>query len=249
MTMTTEQISCFSAVIISGAMGAVLLYIAKGYLAQVTEEHVNSSATENTDEEPVGLQEEHEKNRHWGNRKGFLATASLLLTVLCAIAGTFMLLLYDDSPWIIWSALLLLPVLWACAYADREAMIIPNKILLIGLVMRLLLLGVMAILRPTDFLPELINSVVAGAGLLCLSLLCRFISRGAIGYGDIKLLALMGLYLGLARIWGCLLISMICGFCYSLFLLITKRATRKTEISFAPILLLGTFLSFILTGT
>ena len=177
-----------------------------------------------------------------------LIASAVVLTMICAVVAAFMYFYYGDNLWSIWSSVLLCSVLWACAYADRKVMVIPNSVLLCGLGMRILLLCVEALFFPGSILYDLLGSVIAAAALFVLSLLCRFLSRGAVGLGDVKLLTVMGLFLGFPRIWNCLLISMLCSFFFSLFLLITKRATGKSEIPFAPVLLIGTILSLFLTS-
>lgn len=177
-----------------------------------------------------------------------LIASAVVLTLICAAVTAFMYFYYGDNLWSIWSSVLLCSVLWACAHADRKAMVIPNSVLLCGVGMRILLLCVEALFFPGGILYDLLGSVIAAAALFVLSLLCRFMSRGAVGLGDVKLLTVMGFFLGFPHIWNCLLISMLCSFFFSLFLLITKRATGKSEIPFAPVLLIGTVLSLFLTS-
>ena len=227
--MGIELVSGVLAALVSGLCGTVMLYVA---LRRVSAE---ADSREGEQAKPPAC-------------LGFFALSALLLTLLCAGIAAFMYFFYQDSLWSIWNALLLCAVLWACAVSDRKAMLIPNAVLLCGVGLRVVLLCMEAILLPEEIVYDLIGSAVAAAGLCVLTLLCRLLSRGAIGFGDIKLLTVMGLFLGLSRIWGSLLISMLCSFFYCVFLLITKRATGKTEIPFAPILLVGTVLSLFLTS-
>jgi leader peptidase (prepilin peptidase)/N-methyltransferase len=77
-----------------------------------------------------------------------------------------------------------------------------------------------------------------GGGLLFLLALI-----GAMGGGDIKLMATMGLLLGYQKILLALLLGFFVGGIISLFLLIFKIKSRKDQIAFGPFLAIGTFLS------
>ncbi len=145
-----------------------------------------------------------------------------------------------DSLLSIINTLSLLAVLWACAWSDARAWIIPNRILILGAVLRILILAVESLTSPGDMRFILSGSVVAAIALLIVSILCRVVSPKAIGFGDVKLLTLMGFFLKVDGIWNAMLFSMLAAFLYSLYLLVFKKANRHTELPFAPILLVGT---------
>ena len=58
----------------------------------------------------------------------------------------------------------------------------------------------------------------------------------------------MGLMLGLDGIWGAVFASLVLSFLLAVFLLVTKKKSRKDVIPFAPAIVLGTFVSVFLTG-
>lgn len=66
-----------------------------------------------------------------------------------------------------------------------------------------------------------------------------FIRRDAIGFGDIKLLACTGLLAGCPGILFILLRAMVFGAVFSVGLLLLKKGTLKTELPFAPFVLLA----------
>lgn len=80
----------------------------------------------------------------------------------------------------------------------------------------------------------------------------RLASRGALGFGDVKLAGVLGLLLGyfspLNLLWGNLLIFLLGGL-YSLALMLTRRARAGTHIAFGPFMLLGTTLALLLPAT
>ncbi len=66
-----------------------------------------------------------------------------------------------------------------------------------------------------------------------------FFKPGSIGFGDIKLLACTGLLTGIPGILFVLLRAMIFGAIFSIGLLLLKKGTLKTELPFAPFVLLA----------
>lgn len=143
--------------------------------------------------------------------------------------------------------LLVLTVLWICAWVDKKDFLIPNKVLLIGGALRCVLLAAKLLYAPQLIKYCLISSVTAAAALLIASIFCRLVSPGSIGFGDVKLLMLMGFCLQNDRVWVAVLLTMILSFFYSLFLVLFRKANRKTEMPFAPLLLIGTIAASIIT--
>lgn len=168
------------------------------------------------------------------------------LTLNISVA-LFMKLFYDDRWQEIVRVLLVISVLWACAWVDVKSRIIPNKILLVGLLIRCVLIAVETLLSPSEVGYIFLSSIVAAIALFIGSFLCRLVSRDSIGFGDVKLLAFMGFCLQNDRIWGAIFLSAFVAFVYSLYLVLFKKANRKTEIPFAPLLLAGTIAASIIT--
>lgn len=116
---------------------------------------------------------------------------------------------------------------------------IPDIFSLTGIMFALL--GNIALTAPsfTDF------TIGAAAGGLFFGIQL-LISRGAwVGSGDIILGIFMGTILGWKLLLVALFFSYIIGTIISLWLLATKRATRKTKIPFAPFLVTGTILAIL----
>ena len=171
----------------------------------------------------------------------------IIALILNGTVAMFMKLFYGDSWQEIARVLLVISVLWACAWVDVKSRIIPNKILLIGLLIRCALIAGESILSPGEVKYILLSSIVAAIALFIGSFLCRLVSHDSIGFGDVKLLAFMGFCLQNDRIWGAIFLSAIVAFVYSLYLVLCKKANRKTEIPFAPLLLVGTIAASIIT--
>lgn len=125
------------------------------------------------------------------------------------------LLRYDISLQML-EALLFASVLLACAFADLEGYIIPDRFLLAGAVMRVPFF----FLLPNgkgQLLDALLGGVAVGGGLLLIVLGYERLRRvDAMGGGDIKLLALTGLYLGWKGNLLCLLLACVLGIVFAL---------------------------------
>ena len=217
-------------ILFSGVFGVLCLYLAMRRLQEDS-----AAETRGLPE----IQEDH-LGQHW-------RIIALLLFANIVVA-CFMYGFYRDTILNVGNTLLLCAVLWVCAWADWKQKLIPNKVLLLGLLARCLMLTAELFIAPYDVLYDLLRSGIAGAALFAASFLCRLISSKAIGWGDVKLLVLMGFCLGADRVWSCVFCSMIIAFFYSVGLLLTKRANLKSEIPFAPILLAGTVMASILTS-
>ncbi|GAA4499385.1 hypothetical protein GCM10023191_046190 [Actinoallomurus oryzae] len=79
----------------------------------------------------------------------------------------------------------------------------------------------------------------------------HLVAPGAIGWGDVKLSGVLGLYLGwlgAAAWWLGVLAGFVLGGLYAAALLITRRGSRKTEIPFGPFMLAGALAGILLTG-
>lgn len=71
-----------------------------------------------------------------------------------------------------------------------------------------------------------------GGGLLFLFL--AFISRGALGGGDIKLIAALGLWLGIKPLISVIIYGAIAGGIVALLLLLLRKTTRKQFLAYGP---------------
>jgi leader peptidase (prepilin peptidase) / N-methyltransferase len=98
----------------------------------------------------------------------------------------------------------------------------------------------------------LVRAVLAAAAAFGLAALGALVSPQGLGYGDVKLLGLLGLVLGWVG-WGALLagvfLGLLTGAAVSLVLLATGRAGWRTALPFGPPLLVGAALALALEGT
>ncbi|MGV8146181.1 MAG: prepilin peptidase [Alkaliphilus sp.] len=122
---------------------------------------------------------------------------------------------------------------------DIKKRTIPNKLLLVGVALWLLSVSMGEV--------QLTYSKLIEAVIISLILFLLYVaSNKKIGFGDIKLLILMCLYLRTSELVGIFIVaSILCGF-LSAVLLVSKKAEKNTSIPFAPFLLIASFLVLII---
>ncbi len=168
-----------------------------------------------------------------------------MICVVFSIVCFFILINYDYPIIRILRYLFLINMLITLAYIDYKKRIIPNKILLIMLGIRIAFIAIECLLYK-----DLINSIVLSAflGLITGSgvfLIASFIIRNSLGMGDIKLMGVIGFYVGISDLFSCMLFSLIISLIVGCILIITKKITSKDFIPFAPFLALGTVLTLL----
>lgn len=154
----------------------------------------------------------------------------------------------DNSIWVNIKRMVLLSILWPIAYIDFKTLRIPNLFVVYGSVCRFVILVFEFFVGNPNIWINLLSEVVAAVALLLAAGLCALVVKNGIGFGDMKLFVVMGLMLGLDGIWGAVFLALIVSFFVALFVLITKKKTRKDAIPFGPALVIGTYLSICLSG-
>jgi leader peptidase (prepilin peptidase)/N-methyltransferase len=99
--------------------------------------------------------------------------------------------------------------------------------------------------------PALVRAVVAAVVSFAVAAGAAAVSPEGLGFGDVKLLGLLGLVLGWAG-WGVLLagvlVGLLVGAVASLLLLATRRGGWRTAVPFGPPLLAGAYVVLLLAG-
>jgi leader peptidase (prepilin peptidase) / N-methyltransferase len=150
---------------------------------------------------------------------------------LGALYAATVLVLWDD-PAQVALGLVFVTTLAAITLTDLDRRIIPNKILIVAAV-----LGVaIAAIGDPGSLPERAIAAVAAGGLLFLAALAY--PRG-MGMGDVKLAAVMGLFLG-RNVAPAILVALLAGSLVGLAMIARHgAAARKQAIPFGPFLAIG----------
>lgn len=132
----------------------------------------------------------------------------------------------------------LLFLLIIIAFIDFRHKIIPNKILLVGTTVGI---AVNLAVGKSSF-PEMILGLVSAGTVL---LLVALASKGGIGGGDVKLSAMLGIYLGWQHALQTVFLAAILAALAGLGLILAGKANRNTAIPFGPFLAASTFLYFL----
>ena len=164
-----------------------------------------------------------------------------------AVTFTALLLRYDISLQML-EALLLACVLLACAFADLEGYIIPDRFVAAGAILRIpfffLLPDPMG-----EALDALLGSLAVGGGLLIVVLLYEKLRKtDAMGGGDIKLMAAAGRFLGWQYTLLAMFFGIVFGGIYGIYLLAAKKAGKKDHFAFGPFLCAGIVIAMLFGG-
>ncbi len=137
-------------------------------------------------------------------------------------------------------------LLLALALIDLEHGLVPDRLVLPGALVALLvsplwpLLGVERSLGPLEgALGSALGALAAGAGALLLFLAVVVLSRGRMGWGDVKLAGLIGLLTGVPGVAVALWLAIVAGGAAAMLLLGLRRRGMKDAIPFAPFLAAG----------
>jgi leader peptidase (prepilin peptidase)/N-methyltransferase len=138
-----------------------------------------------------------------------------------------------------WSALLAVRLVFACALIvlfaiDLEHHLLPNVITLPGIAVGLLV----SLFLPPFFVDALIGALVGGGALWLIGeAYFRFSGQEGMGGGDVKMLAMVGAFLGWKSVVLTLVLSSVAGSVIGVLLILTRRGGLKHELPY------GTFLA------
>lgn len=140
--------------------------------------------------------------------------------------------------------------LWFCsvtavlAFIDFRRHLIPNRILYPGTAAGLALLAGGAALEAR--LDGLLEASASGLGYCLVLLAMHFLTRGAMGMGDVKFAFLLGFFAGYHR-WETAAVAGAAAFLLagaaSALLLVLRRRTRRDHIPFGPFMAVGAWTS------
>ena len=145
-----------------------------------------------------------------------------------------------DADWALPAFLLFFAALLAISMIDLEHYIVPNRIVYPTLFAAVPLLAVAALLDGTwgALGTALLGALAAGTGLLVIHL----ISPRGMGFGDVRLAVVLGLFLGwidLAHVALGLFLGFLLGAVGGVGLIALRLKRRKDHVPFAPFLALG----------
>jgi len=139
---------------------------------------------------------------------------------------------------------------YACLFTiifviDLEQGLILNKVVYPGMVVALLL-ALLPQSRLTLMIGPGIASAALGGGIgFGLFLLIAIVSRGGMGWGDVKLAALIGLATGFPLVFLAIIMGAILGGIVAVALVIAKKRKRRETIPFGPFLALAAMITLL----
>ena len=156
------------------------------------------------------------------------------------------MLIRFDLTWQLPAYLYLASVGLALAVIDLDTKRLPNALTLPSYVVGALLLVLPAALD--DSWDDYLRAALAMVALYGFYFVLALIYPKGMGWGDVKLAGVLGLYLGWLS-WGVLVVGGFLGFLLGALigggLMAVRRAGRKTKIPFGPFMLLGALLAIL----
>lgn len=134
------------------------------------------------------------------------------------------------------------------ALIDHREHVVPNRALGVLLGVRVAIYVWEAIALP-DVIIDMLRAEVVTAGIVVLFfVMVRMLNKDGIGMGDIKLFAVMTLFLGTQLALASIFASLLVSFVVALVAMATRRKTRKDAFPMVPSIALGTALAVVLVS-
>lgn len=162
-----------------------------------------------------------------------------VISCVCGLAGA----LFFWYGYAIWKALkfmIAIAFVLCIAQIDKKKMILPNGVIFGMLLVRVLLMAVELGYYREQGITIIVQAVFGLVFGSVVFFVAKIISPDSIGSGDIKLFAVIGLYLGSQRILYAVLASLFCAMVCGIFQVVRKNITMKQAISFGPYIAMGT---------
>ena len=165
------------------------------------------------------------------------------------VIACMLLLFYQNTFLDSLNTMVLVNALFVITLYDLKYHIIPNRalIILLGIKVIVVLLTIFTA-KEISALFILIDMLIAGLAFLLIGVVCRFMNKNAIGMGDVKLLSVIGIVLGVNDSFHMVITGMVCIFFVSVIGLFLKKLTRDSELPLAPFIFAGLIISAISMG-
>ena len=132
-------------------------------------------------------------------------------------------------------------------YIDWREHIIPNDLIISAMGFRTVTALIETVTGQSSARTVLLNSLTGFFAVGLLLLIVAVIAKSALGMGDVKMYAVLGLFYGLFGAYSILLISVVIMAIISIILLLIKKVTVKTALPMAPFAAIGTLI-YLLSG-
>ena len=173
----------------------------------------------------------------------------ILITIICfVISLAIQISLYKNTSAVNFVKLFgLFVIVLAAAVVDSKRRIIPNILIICGLIFRA---GIYAyeIFTKADLKTIIINDLIGFAIGFVLLAIVSLISKGALGFGDAKLFGVIGLISGSFCTYSTLLASLVISVVVSVIGIARKKIGRKDSFPFGPCIAAGYIVAVLLTS-
>lgn len=142
--------------------------------------------------------------------------------------------------WMLMYGLLLLSMV------DCNRRVIPNKALLVMAGLRTVLLGAECLCFPQLSMELLASSLTGLIGGGLIFILAALIARRGIGMGDVKMIAVMGYYLGFRVLMSSLIIILTLTVIGGIGVVMLRKVSLRSEMPFAPFVAVGTVITILM---
>lgn len=179
------------------------------------------------------------------NKKFAIVTALIFAAV--TVAGCIIFAYNEVAYWVMFRWLVLIYGTYILAYIDSKERLIPNKILLGLLIIRLAFLVYEIIISIDNIklalVPFGLGALIMG-GIIFVAML---ISRNGVGMGDVKLFLVIGMFVGSTAALPTMFFTFFASAVVGIFMLSVKKAKLKDSMPMAPFALFGLTLNFIIS--
>lgn len=182
-------------------------------------------------------------------QKGFRTYIAMALTgsgVLMIVATFFAL--QNVANYLNYIRLIVLfGIISAAAIIDFKKKIIPNILILIGVGTWVTIVAFELLFYRETAILQLKSNLIGFAIGFGVLLIAALVSKGGLGFGDVKLFGVIGLLSGAICTYYTLLYCLLVSALTSAALLILRKKGRKDSIPLGPCILIGYFIAIILT--
>jgi len=161
--------------------------------------------------------------------------------ILTALGFLFAYKKFGDSPHYTTSVIVFICILIVLALIDLKHMILPDELTIGGAILFLLFSFVNPKISVFDAFASAFGAALLFAGIYFFYIKVRKIE--GIGFGDVKMMLLLGGFLGLKKLAVAVLLASVSGLLVGLFFIIFKKKSLKFALPFGTFLALGSFIS------
>ncbi len=218
----------------------ILIYVAIAAIGFVVGKFVNWMNYRFLNEKKIFSKEIFQKKTDY--------KSNILLSIIVSLIYVFLLYKFGMGKTFLSNlnlikCLILTPVILSSFIIDYKEQIIPNRLNLTIFETGLVLLFAAGVFN-VNIAISMFFGMLAGGGIFLLITLIGGLIAGkeAMGFGDVKFMAGLGLYFGLANIVLVTLVSFLLGAVISIILLITRVRKTSEYIPFGPFIVLACFI-------